>query len=233
MRCCICDDDETSLRTLEAMFIRVTDQDNWTTKIFSDADSLMAYLYKQRPEMLIMDIDLNGANGIELVNKIHKSHPGLPVIFISGYISFYSAVYEAEHMYFLTKPVNEEIFVKAIEKVRKQIDGILEKQLLVKNRDAITYVRYEDILYIETSGRKVRVYTTDCVLEAYMSIEDLRATLDSRFVHCHKSYLVNMDFVRTKYKNKFILKNGFEITIAHTRLAQTKAAYLAHLGESL
>ena len=233
MQCCICDDDVNSLRTVESMFLENTKNQDWLVKTFSNAGTLMSYLYKHKPELLIMDIDLNGVNGIKLVCEIHEKYPGLSVIFVSGYISFCSAVYEADHIYFLPKPINKQDFIKAMAKVHNKIEKLREQQLLVKSRNNIAYIHYEDIIYIENSGRKVRIQTNDSLLEAYMSIEKLSETLDSRFVHCHKSYIVNMDYIKTKYKNMFVLKNGLKIAISQSRLAQTKSAYLTYLGDKL
>ena len=233
MLCYICDDDVNSLRAMESLFLENTKDQDWQVKTFSNADSLKGYLYKHKPELLIMDIDLNGVNGIELVCEVHDKYPGLAVIFVSGYISFCSAVYEAEHIYFLPKPINKQDFTKAMAKVRQKIDKSREQQLLIKSRNNIAYINYEDIIYIENSGRKVRIQTNDSLLEAYMSIETLSETLDSRFVHCHKSYILNMNYIKTKNKNIFILKNGLRIPISQSRLAQTKSAYLTYLGETL
>ena len=233
MQCCICDDNLHSLRMLENMFYQSTARQNWLVETFSETDALMLYLYKHKPELLIMDIEINGSNGIELVGNIHEKYPGIIVIFVSAYIRYCSSVYETDHIYFLLKPVDEQNFNKAIAKVQKKLEEMSKKQLLVKNRNTVAYIPYEDIIYIENSGRKVRIQTVDSLIETYMSIEALSETLDSRFIHCHKSYIVNMDCIKAKNKNMFVLKNGYEISISQSRLSNTKAAYLTYLGDKL
>ena len=233
MHCCICDDDVTSLEIMENLFMKMTRSQNWQIHTFSSANSLISHLYKHQPELLIMDIDLNEANGIELVCEIHEKHPRLAVIFVSGYIKFCSAVYEAEHIYFLTKPINEQDFENALAKAQKKIEKSRDQRLVIKNRNDITHINYGDIVYIENKGRKVQIQTYDRNIETYMSIESLSDTLDNRFVHCHKSYIVNMDYVKSKHRNIFILNNGTEIVISQSRLAKTKSTYLSYLGEAL
>jgi DNA-binding LytR/AlgR family response regulator len=215
------------------MFKDLTIQSHWQVKTFSNAKSLMNHLYKHKPELLIMDVDLDEANGIELVQEIHARYPRLAVIFVSAHISFCSSVYEAEHIYFLPKPVDENNFKKAIAKAQQKIETTQDQLLTVKKRNYITSIRYEDIVYIENKGRKVLIQTIDSEIEAYMAIEELSETLDNRFVHCHKSYIVNMDFVKSKLKNVFILNDGTEIIISQSRRTQAKNAYLAYLGETL
>ena len=233
MQCCICDDDIIGLKVIKRMFKDLTAQSYWQVKTFSSAKSLMNHLYKHKPELLIMDVDLDGANGIELVREIHNRHPRLAVIFVSAHISFCSSVYEAEHIYFLPKPIDEGYFRKAIAKAQQKIESTQDQLLTVKKRNYITCIRYEDIIYIENKGRKVLIQTIDRQVEAYMAIEQLSETLDNRFVHCHKSYIVNMDFVKSKLRNVFILKDGLEIVISQSRRTKAKSAYLSYLGETL
>jgi DNA-binding LytR/AlgR family response regulator len=233
MNCFICDDDQAQLHALLATFTRLTDSTKWECHTFLNRKDLMAYLPKQTPELLLMDIDLGPDNGIELVRDIHVNYPNIQVIFITGYMSYCTTVYEAEHLYFILKPVDDMVLLKALVKAERKIEETRTKHILVKNRDVTSPVKFDEVVYIENIGRKVHIRTQTRKLEMYKSIDKVYEKLDKRFVHCHKSFIVNMDYIKAMNKNKFILNDDTEIPISQNKQTNAKASYLNHLSEGM
>jgi DNA-binding LytR/AlgR family response regulator len=215
------------------VFQECTNNEGWKIEVFNSPEPLVSYVRAEKPELLLMDIDLGKTNGIELVKQLHMIVPHSQVIFVSGHLEYCTSVYEVDHISFIKKPLEKPHFKRAIDKAIKKLTDAREKSILVRNRDSITHVLYDEVLYVENKGRKVRIQAIDRSLETYMAIEELFTTLDNRFVHCHKSYIVNMDYIKTLNKNRLQLRNGEVVFISQTRMASTKEAYLTYINQTL
>jgi DNA-binding LytR/AlgR family response regulator len=193
----------------------------------------MEYLRGHRPDVILTDIDLGPENGIDCVRSIQETHPECQVIFVSGHIEFCTAVYEVEHLYFLPKPINETAFGKAIAKAKWKLSEQQSRQVSLKIGYKTVVVSFDEIRVVENARRKLKFILPDRTVETYMPIEELYAKLDHRFNHCHKSYIVNMDFIKALEPRKFILKNGVEIPIAPRRYTESRQKFLQYLGASI
>jgi DNA-binding LytR/AlgR family response regulator len=193
---------------------------------------------RSHPDLAIIDIELMDkkrqmVDGVQVAKQLQLKSPITQVIFVSSFISHCTDVYDVAHIYFIPKKSIEENFPRAFKKATAAISELDKKVLLVKNRDIITKVRYCDILYIENDARKIKVKTVAGVEETYESIDKLGQTLDERFVHCHKSFIVNMDFVKYMEKKAFHLKTGEVVFISQTKFADTKDKFISYMQSSL
>jgi CheY-like chemotaxis protein len=67
--------------------------------------------------LAIVDLDMPRMNGIELTRRVKKDHPGVPVMMITAYASFYAPgeILAAGVDAFLQKPVDFARLTQAIE----------------------------------------------------------------------------------------------------------------------
>ena len=87
----------------------------------------------------------------------------------------------------------------------------------VKSKDSNIRVEYKDIMFFESTQRIVRMYTLSNVVEFYAKLGDVADMLpNDRFVRCHQSYLLNLDYVRKLDKSAryFYLISGKEIPVS-------------------
>lgn len=96
-------DDDDPVRVMLARLLRTQ---GYRVLQASHAGEAQAMLERQRPDLVISDIVMPGASGIELRRQIAEQWPGLPVILISGYSADGPAEFAAhtEHTAFVQKP---------------------------------------------------------------------------------------------------------------------------------
>lgn len=70
-----------------------------------------------------------------------------------------------------------------------------ESKLAVTFQNRVSTVALRDIIYIEFSVRSATIHTGSQPLRTYEKLSSLQQRVDSRFIQCHKSYLVNMDIM--------------------------------------
>ena len=116
-------DDDASIRwVLEKALAR----ENLATRSFANAREAMAALELDTPQVLVSDIRMPGESGLDLLQAVKTSHPGLPVIIITAFSDLDSAVaaFQGGAFEYLAKPFDID---KAVELIRRALDESLRE----------------------------------------------------------------------------------------------------------
>lgn len=231
LRIVICDDNAEIISCLQTWICARFSQES--VKIFSFAaakDLTDAVGQGLQADIAILDILLGEDNGILLAKQLFPSAAQTQVIFITGYVEYCSAVYETEHIYFLLKPLKEQAFHKAMDKALRAWQDTRKGELLVQTKRSIQRIPFPSIRYLESMGRKVRLYCQDEVVECYATLSVLANDLPGHFVSCHKSFLVNLDYVKKMEANQFVLTGNEEIPISQAKKGHAKRCFLDYVS---
>lgn len=106
-------------------------------------------LFKQYSfDIVFMDIDLAGKNGIQLAGKILEIKPRTNIIYITGFEKFALESYKTAASAFLLKPVTTEMLTKALDTLRFPVSDITDEQLIAfysgKNFIGIKLTKYRE-----------------------------------------------------------------------------------------
>ncbi len=188
----------------------------------------------EKADILLCDIDLGGRDdGIRLVGERFPAGCGTQVIYVTGFVEFCTRVYETEHIYFLTKPVKEAELFAAMEQAVLRLDALVLRTLTLRSGGRICRIPVSGIDYVESDRRKVCVYAGGERVESYKTLTQLKPLLGDGFVHCHKSFLVNMARVRQLEPDMLLLENGEKIPVSRKLKKQTKEQFLQYLAQQL
>jgi two-component system, NtrC family, nitrogen regulation response regulator GlnG len=118
----IVDDDDSIRWVLEKALAR----ENLPTKSFTNARDAMTALQHESPQVLVSDIRMHGASGLELLQVVKAKHAGLPVIIMTAFSDLDSAVaaFQGGAFEYLAKPFDLE---KAVELIRRALDESLRE----------------------------------------------------------------------------------------------------------
>ncbi|RJG01513.1 nitrogen regulation protein NR(I) [Noviherbaspirillum sedimenti] len=118
----IVDDDESIRWVLEKALAR----ENLVTRSFANARDAMDALQTSSPQVLVSDIRMPGETGLELLQAVKASHPGLPVIIITAFSDLDSAVaaFQGGAFEYLAKPFDVD---KAVELIRRALEESLRE----------------------------------------------------------------------------------------------------------
>ncbi|MCC7534050.1 MAG: response regulator transcription factor, partial [Bacteroidia bacterium] len=169
---------------------------------FEEAQNIIS---DERPDLLLLDIDLNGLTSIDLLKTIDYNPM---VIFITSHADYAIKAFELNAVDYLLKPVSMERLTKAIEKVININDEVeiepnnnekfTSNQIILLSFDnKMNFIRVTDINYIEAFGNYTKVHLADgrlCV--TYNSIKNWREKLPEEvFIQIHRSNIVNIENV--------------------------------------
>ena len=88
-----------------------------SAQTFSSAQEFLAAERPKAPGCLVLDVQLPGLSGLDLQQELAKAGVKIPIIFITGYGDIPTSVraIKAGALEFLTKPVNREDLLRAIQ----------------------------------------------------------------------------------------------------------------------
>ncbi len=184
-------------------------------------------------DLIFLDVEMNGDNGIETARKIRKINNDVQLIYVSGLIQYAPAGYEVRASAYILKNDLESLFDNTMNDVIKELN-FREEKYKFKCDDIIISLPLKNILYIESFNKTVKIHTINFPkhhFETRLKISDIANDLSSKgFLQVHKSFLVNMENV-VKLKNyKVYLKNNIELNVSQRKWANIYATYVDWRG---
>lgn len=234
----ICDDTKEDVEIISTYISKKVTTSNIAFKIniFSDGEDYIDQVNSCREtyDIVFLDIYMKFSNGIEIARKIREFDKECKIIFITSSKEHAIDSYDVRALHYILKPINEEKLGLAIEMA---IEGLNNenKQIVIKNKKGSYRIILKDILYAESNARVVNTYLKSGeVISFYSKLKDFIENIhDDRFLKCHKSFVVNMDYI-LKIENNFIYMSGnIKIPISTSNTAAIKEQYLKYLLEAI
>ncbi|NHM14694.1 response regulator [Eggerthellaceae bacterium zg-886] len=234
-RLAIVDDDKQAALTLKDLVLEYPQEVAPKIEVFLSAQEFEEALDAGASfNIVFMDIclDENGeASGIDVVKSRYQSDIGTQIIYVTSFIEHCTDVYQTNHAYFLVKPVKREKLFEALDKACANLDQLSREALPVKQAGRLIFVPLHKIAYIESDLRKIKIKTPDGTLEMYGKLSEIMKQLPDRFIQCHRSFLVNLDYVQALQKKELLLSTGEEIPISQHRYQATRDCLVKNIHE--
>lgn len=197
------------------------------------------YLSKIRYDIIFLDIQMEGMNGIETARKIRKTDEEAILIFITGMKEYVFEAFDVSAFHYLLKPIEREKFHEVLERAVKEAvknRERSEKKLVLRTRGNSILIDLKDIRYIESQKRKAEIHVPGKVMEMYATMKELEQQLDERFYRCHRSFFVNMAYISEYNSDSISLVNGEMVYLAKGKYPEFVKIYMRFLrngGENL
>lgn len=211
--------------------------------IVDTSEKAVALMAKNKPDIILMDIDLNGEkSGLELAEEIKGQ--SIPTIFITSHDNQYShkKAKEIGMIGFLVKPLSKitllsvfDLFFNQIKQQRKnqQLDiGVFENSLLIKRGGLYHKVNTDDIIHISSDMEYATIYTTQGKFIFRESLKKLSEQLDQeKFFRTHQSHIINFSYLKSidSSESVAILTNDVQVPISR-RNKKTLEGYWKRVG---
>ena len=127
------------------------------------------------------------------------------------------------------KPVWPEELFQILMRAKERLWRQRREGLVIQNRNSVYFVPFTAIRYLESNGRQIRCVADGGVYERYGRLHEIAERLDGRFFQCHKSFIVNLDYVIAFEPSRFRLRTGEEIPVSARRRAEARERFLQSL----
>ncbi len=229
----ICDDQPQSIEYVKDRLENMNLPDISRISTFSDGKAMVDALKRGtlNANIFILDIDLGDCNGINLADIILDLRPDCQIIFMSGYTDYYEAVYDVNHIYFMQKPVCDEILTKAVLKAVEKLDSASVEFFIVENKSGTHIIPYTDIFTFERDKRKINITGRDGILlgSFYGRLNDIAPELPKYFHCCHNSIFLNFSKVKALEGGGFVMRDGRTVAISRSHRSESQLAFARYL----
>lgn len=209
----LCDDENEQISLLRRLLADWAEDKPYALDI-KEYDSAESFLfgYEDDPcDLLLLDIEMKGLNGMELARRLRGRGDMLPIIFITGYDEYISEGYDVEALHYLRKPIDERRLFGVLDRYISRRS--ISEEILVEADGQILHIPKDNITYIEAFGRKTELHMSDgSVIKSNMNIGAFLKI--QTFLSCHRSYLVNLRYVKSIGKTVLYLDSGGEIPLS-------------------
>ncbi len=228
----VCDDEKYMSEKLERMIKEFFNRKKIDISVLKYSSGEELLRSDQEMDILFLDIGMQGMDGIETAKRLRThNYKGL-VIFITILKEMVFRSFEVQPFDYLVKPLKEEDFEKTMERLFVFMQNVGKASLLVQKGYESNIVSLQDIIYCEIIDRKVYLHLESGeVIDYYEKMENLEKKLDGRFFKCHRSYLINLRYLKDYKNNTAYMTNGKEIPVSRLRNREFSNVILHYMKE--
>lgn len=199
---------------------------------FISPDDLLKANYEQC-DVFCLDVELNhNMNGIDLAKIIRKKNYSAFIIFITSHPEIAYCAFEVETFGFLLKPIQREEMNRTLDLILRRRKEQLSKIITLQHGKKFFCIPYDEIIYFETVDRKLRTITTRKEYLLDNKINELdKLVVDKNFFRIHKSYLINLAYVKEYDQTTVTMQNGDVVFLSRLRVKEFKEKFRTYLRE--
>jgi len=205
MNCIIVDDDKLARAALKQLiekvnFLKLKEE-------CSDAVAAFNLLKKESIDLVFLDVEMPGMNGLELIKNLQKRPM---IILITSNENYAVEAFELSVTDFIVKPVTLSRFMAVVSRAKELYEtknnhlGIDEngKYIFVRANSVLTKIQLKEIIYIQALGDYVNIFTNEKRYTVHSTLRGMEEKLAAnKFYRLHRSYLVAVDHIDTVEDN--------------------------------
>lgn len=230
MNILICDDEK---EYLDVLYLHVQEymKNRYIPCTIISAENPALILQSSKTfDLAFLDIQMPGADGLTLAKELRKRNPKLALFFITNYDEYQDDAMDLQAFRFFKKPFNVQRLYAGLDKAMEYIDGAYVEVFFTSNSQQEKFL-VDDILYITRENRKVVMVSNRGSFYTRDTMDQWCEKLPTLFFYqVHKSFLVNLHFVRKYSYSELLLEDGTRIPIAAKKQAPFRRFWFAYLG---
>lgn len=216
MRIAICDDEKNIRELIGGKVQRQFPEAD--VDFYPSGDELL--LSNQSIDILFLDIQMSGKNGMETARELRKKDKDTIIIFVTAVEEYVFQAFDVGAFHYIVKPIDDEKFTEVLCRAAKEhntnnqiVQNKIpeERYLMINNGGVHIKVNIDDIVYAEVFNRKVVIHKLDETIEYYGKMSDLEAAAGESFFRPHRAYLVNLKYVEKYDASTIYLEKGTAI----------------------
>lgn len=229
MRIFLCDDERQILQNMAAEMGKM--QPDCQVRCFGGSRELWQALGQERCDVLCLDIDMPGMNGLELADKIEKLAARPLLVFVTSHDEL---VYDSLRYHpfgFVRKGRFAEEMGRLLKDCKEELAG-RDRDFSFQSGAERVRLPLSEILFFESDGNYVKMVVREG--EPYRFRETLyaleAALSGDGFIRIHKGFLVNQRVVRVLRGNEAELENGVRLPIGKSYAQETRSRLMRYMA---
>ncbi len=236
INCIIIDDEQMNIKLLQNMLEIHCRQVN-VVGTSSCAKNGLQMIQELQPQIVFLDVEMPHMNGFDLLQKLEPV--SFDVIFVTAYSHYAVEAFEHHATGYITKPINTEKLVSAVNKAIKRVEekrinknlfSLLEQntkqatpdKIPLSTTNGLLFVKIADVMYCESNGNYTHFFLCDekKIVVSRQLGEYEKLLPEINFTRIHDKYIINLKYIKEYIKGsggEVVLENGKEIPVATRR----------------
>ena len=215
----ICDDEPQMAREIAdqlASYMKET-ASGYSVECFSSGYALLKS--SEEFDVIFLDIQMERPDGTETARLLRQRDNHSLLVFVTVLKECVFDAFQVEAYDYLLKPLDSARFRQTMDRALGWLERDAAKNLVIQRGSGCQVVLLSDLMYCEVLGRKIYLHKNDGrVVDYYDRLEELEQRVDSRFFKCHRSYLVNLDYVSGCQGGQVLLQRGERLPVSRLRV---------------
>ena len=235
MNIVICEDNIEELNIINEYIEQWSKNNNIKVKIdkYQSSESfLFEWTDYNKYDIVFFDIKMKKVSGIELSNLVREKNKVVDIVFVTGMIEYALHGYKVSAMQYLLKPIKQDDIYSCLNKVLERIDSTDEssKFMIIKTPKKSMKLNYDEIYYFEMFSPNIVIHTIKEEIALRKKISEIEKELkSSSFIRCHRSYIVNLKYVKSISKKTIILENEVNIPLSRNKYKEVNDYFINYL----
>lgn len=230
-------EDEPEAADVLASFVaRYADEKGLDLVVTRFGNAMDFEMTHQHFDLVFMDIQMPGINGMEAAQLMRTYDSETPIIFVTNLAQYAVKGYEVDALDFIVKPVTYFNFRMRMDKAMRRIRRNGSRSIAIGTRDGMRVVGLSDIEYVEVSKHDLSYHLVgeEEPLVVYGSLVAFEQEVEGGpFVRISNSCLVNMNRVRAVRGGELVMHGGEVLYFSRSRKREAVATITGFLGGSI
>lgn len=231
IRIAIVDDEREVRDNIENLLneISITEDFNIEITQFESGNAFL-FNYESNFEIVLLDIDMPGVDGLETAKKIRNLDSSVILIFVTYMTQYAIWGYEVEALDFIVKPINKYSFSNKIKRAFSRVPERMDDYITIKSDKEIMKIQISTIRYIEVDKHYVIYHTVTGNYSEYATLKDAIERINKDyFISANRSCLVNPNYI-TAVSKEYVAIGEEKIYISRPQKKAFMAAVAQYLG---
>lgn len=231
MNIAIVDDEENQLTDISQKVKSYLQKRDISFQVFIYRSGEELLSTNQSFDLIFLDIQMDGITGMETAKQLRVKGIKSFIVFVTISKEYVYEAFEVEASDYLLKPINDIRFKNMMDRISKRLKAKNKNLIISSKGHAFKSILLSDILYCEAVNHKIHINTKTTVFKNSFKIAELEAKLDERFFKCHRSYLINLEYVCGYEEGLALLTNGEKIPVSRLRMKEFSKKMLLYMKE--
>lgn len=226
----VCDDEKIYRNDLKKIIGRELELCGIDHRIleFSSGEDLLKGFEKSECQILFLDIEMKGIDGVTAAKKLREKKCTAEIIFVTSYSDFVFQGYEVRALNYILKPYEPQRIAAVLHTALEFIDMETEKYYVIDQRSGSIRIPLSSIKYFSSDRRTIHAVTLSEEYTFYEKLNDLERQLPDTFVRIHNRYLIHLKFLEAVRQNTALV-DGEELPISRSCKAELSVAFAKYM----
>lgn len=231
----ICDDEADFVAALRGQVSEILKNSGVAFDIaaFPSGEALLSHINQKSAgfDLIFLDIFMKEINGIDTAKAIRLTNDSASIIFTTASGQYVYTGYEVQALQYLLKPIDRQALAAAL---LVDLKRRFENRYFVFKSGGMTHkVPFDDIEYLESTLKSVKLVAKQGVYEIHAGISDMESGLPRQsFCRCHRGFIVNFKQVSGMNGQSLTTVQGTVIPVGKTYAKAVSRAFLNYIGSS-